>query len=402
MSCPMLSAPLSRPAFAYLAMLLLAACTTPRKQEERSEEPARVYWEEVATDADTSASAPAFHNTGGRLFLTWVEQNGETYLLQQAEHYPDGFDEVATIRSGKGWMVHWADLPGAAGAPSDRYAWHAVHNPAGDHATDISLYRSVGNVWSGPLEVHRPTPVGEHAFVSACALPEGGLGMAWLQPSTDTVGGHKTELAFRSYLLGQPGDLQVLDGLVCDCCPTSMASTDSTVLVVYRDRSATGVRDISYQLWDHGQWSGPQPLGEEGWEIDGCPVNGPAVAAKGQHVVIAWWTQAEGQAAVRCALSSDYGRTFDPIRTIDQESPIGQVGVAMSEEARPMVTWLAPMDSSQQAILAYFPDSEEYDTVAVFPAGLHVGKPIAIASPYMGFLVTCKREHGIAVYQSGR
>lgn len=398
----MRSTPIAHYGLLCLTLLALSACGRARKDEAAASTPTLAHWEEVDNPSEAGASAASFHTTDGRLFFTWVEDNGKVAALKQAEFTVVGFDQAATIRSGADWMVHWADLQGAAGTALDRYAWHEVRNPAEEHATDILLYRAIGNGWQGPLEVHAPTPAGEHAFVSGAALPEGGFGLAWLQPSADTVGGHKTELAFRPYLLGKPGDLLVVDSLVCDCCPTAMACTDSTVLLAYRDRSPTGVRDISYQLWDRGRWSGTMPLGAEGWEIDGCPVNGPAVAASGSKAVIAWWTQHGDRAEVRFAVSSDYGRTFSQAETIDEEAPIGHVSASIDGKGETLITWLAPLDSGNKAIFAYRYLEGAVDTVAVFPAQQAVGRPVATANPFGEFLVACQGPKGILVFSSER
>lgn len=377
------------------ALVLFSACRRPVQESAASPAgPPSARWERVAHPADSSASAAAFHVTDDRLFMTWVEKMDGKYTLRQAEFDDPDFKGMRTITGGDGWMLHWADLPGAAGSVSDLYAWHQLKNPADAHASDIRLYRAVGNRWEGPFEVHAPTPVGEHAFVSASALPDGTFGMAWLQPSP---AGKGTELAFRSYHTGKATDIVVLDSLVCDCCPTAMAGTDSTVIVAYRDRSPDNVRDISYQVWDRGVWSGPKPLGAEGWQIDGCPVNGPAVAARGPYAVIVWWTQVNGQGEVRYALSENYGWDFGPAKRLDEANPIGQVGAAMDEEGDALLTWVAPLDKGRNAIYAYNVAQALLDTVAIVPAQQAVGKPVVTANSYGRFLIAWKGAKGIEV-----
>jgi hypothetical protein len=392
-------------ATALFALLLLAcerqASETATKAPDASPT-VSPHWSVLYTVGDSSARLPNIHWTGDMQYLTWVEQEGKTSHLRQAELNSDGANSVKSIRSGEDWMLHWADLPGAGGTPLNRYAWHQIHNPADAHASDIRLYRAIGNGWDGPIAVHAPTPVGEHAFVSGCAMLDGQFGMAWLQPSADTSHGGATELAFRTFNMGKGGETRVLDARVCDCCPTAMASTDSTVIVAYRDRSDAEIRDVHYQLWDNGNWSGPLPLGAEGWRLEGCPVNGPTVAASGEHALIAWWTQHSGQGTVHFATSSDYGRHFELAQEFQSGVANGQVSAAMQIDGSALITWLAPMDSAKQAILAYYHPMGHLDTVAIFPETQQLVRPIVGLGEAVGFTVVWKGPGGIVVAGGGR
>jgi hypothetical protein len=42
----------------------------------------------------------------------------------------------------------------------------------------------------------------------------------------------------------------------------------------------------------------------DNWKIDACPVNGPAIAATGRRVAVAWFTAANDTARVKLAFSS--------------------------------------------------------------------------------------------------
>ena len=76
-------------------------------------------------------------------------------------------------------------------------------------------------------------------------------------------------------------------------------------VAAYRDRSEAEIRDIAVRRLVGGEWSEPVHVGEDNWEIRGCPVNGPALAARGEDVAIAWFTGAGGTAKVSVAFSAD-------------------------------------------------------------------------------------------------
>jgi hypothetical protein len=139
---------------------------------------------------------------------------------------------------------------------------------------------------------------------------------------------------------GTLGKEVLLDGRVCECCQTSAAPTPDGMAVVYRDRSEKEVRDISIVRLKNGQWSEPQPLSKDGWEIKGCPVNGPAISSAGQNVAVAWFTAARDQPRVYVAVSADGGATFGSPILVNDGTPIGRVEIIALPSGSAFVSWV--------------------------------------------------------------
>ena len=119
-----------------------------------------------------------------------------------------------------------------------------------------------------------------------------------------------------------------------------MAQTRRGPLVAYRDRTAGDVRDIAVVRQVDGQWTAPRVVHADGWVIPGCPTNGPAVAADGDRVAIAWFTAAGGTARVNVAFSADGAETFSPPVQVDGGTPIGWTGIVMAGNGAAIVSWL--------------------------------------------------------------
>ena len=69
-------------------------------------------------------------------------------------------------------------------------------------------------------------------------------------------------------------------------------------------------------------------------------MNGPAVAASGRRVAVAWFTAPGDSARVKLAFSDDAGARFGaPIR-IDEGTPAGRVDVALLSDGAALVTWI--------------------------------------------------------------
>jgi hypothetical protein len=158
------------------------------------------------------------------------------------------------------------------------------------------------------------------------------------------AGGHGGgPMTLRSALLTPDGQIEqatLLDDRVCECCPTSAVRTAEGALVAYRNRSANEIRNIGLIRFDGTQWSDPYLLHDDGWQINGCPVNGPALAANGARVVAAWFTAPDGSPRVQAAFSDNSGRRFgDPV-VIDGNRPTGRVDVVLLDDGSALVSWI--------------------------------------------------------------
>jgi hypothetical protein len=140
---------------------------------------------------------------------------------------------------------------------------------------------------------------------------------------------------------GRVSDEALLDERVCECCQTSTALTSEGPVVVYRDRSETEVRDIYVVRRQGDGWSAPRPVFADNWEINGCPVNGPSVAADGRRVAVAWYTEAGGEPRVKVAFSEDAGATFGGPARVDDGDAMGRVDVLVLPDGSALVCWMS-------------------------------------------------------------
>jgi hypothetical protein len=288
----------------------------------------------------------------GRVLLSWIERAAEKrHLLRYATRVKGGaWSEARTIAEGTDWFVNWADFPSVAALPDGTLFahWLAKTGPL-PYAYDVHIARSGdgGKTWSTPVVPHRDGTRTEHGFVSMTPWTSQAMGVVFLDgrktAASPDAGHGKGEMALMHTTVGSDGRLgveTVLDGRVCDCCQTDAVRAEGATVVVYRDRSEKEVRDMSVVRFTGGRWSSPRPLSRDGWEIHGCPVNGPAVAASGAKVAVAWFTAAGGTSRVKVALSSDSGASFGPPIVVDGGRPAGRVDVAYVEGDAALVSWI--------------------------------------------------------------
>jgi hypothetical protein len=150
-------------------------------------------------------------------------------------------------------------------------------------------------------------------------------------------------MTLRAATIGPDGRVvgkdEEIDRRTCDCCQTDAALTADGPIVVYRDRGDDEVRDVAIARLQGGRWSAPAAVHADGWKIDACPVNGPAVAARGRNVVVAWFT-APDRPRVRVAFSADAGQTFSAPVEVASGDVLGRVDVVLLDDDRAVVSWL--------------------------------------------------------------
>jgi hypothetical protein len=310
---------------------------------------------ESPTDGDSRE--PELNTThDGRIILSWVEKIGaKVYALRTSTRDRNGWSEARTVAQGENWFVNWADFPSVIALPDGSLAAHwLVKSGSGTYAYDVNIARSKdgGKTWSKPIVPHLDKTQTEHGFVSLIPLPDGRVGAVWLdgrnlkalKDNTDDHAPAAESMTLRYAAVDADGKLSdetQLDERVCECCQTSAALTSAGAIAVYRDRSQTEVRDIYFVRQVNGGWGAPHPVHADNWEINGCPVNGPSIAADGRRVVVAWFSEAGDQPSVKAAFSTDAGATFASPVQVDDGETVGRVDVLLLPDSSALVCWMS-------------------------------------------------------------
>ena len=292
---------------------------------------------------------PGLTEYDGRVLLSWVEVEGATATLKFAERVAEGWSAARSVASGDDWFVNWADVPSVLRLDERRLAAHWLQKSGpGTYAYDVRLSFSTDNgaTWSRSVTPHHDGTKTEHGFASLFREGNGGLGLIWLDGRAMTPGGHghgggaMTLRAAGFDPSGRQTPEMLIDDRVCECCPTAAAVTDDGPVAVFRDRAAGEIRDIYVSRRVKGIWSASAPVFADKWEFPACPVNGPAISARGRRVAVSWFTMHDGVGQSYVAFSGDAGRTFGiPVR-IDDAASLGRVDVELLEDGRAVAAWL--------------------------------------------------------------
>jgi hypothetical protein len=337
------------------AVCVLVAMAVPLSSDQAAGDFAGPFTEIVAPAGSPAAQPNLVSDRSGRAWLSWLEAKpGGGHVFRAAALTGRTFAAPITIAEGTNFLANWADFPALFVAADGTMAAHWLERGTSRAAYGVRLKTSSngGRTWSDAITPHRDNSAVEHGFVSFFSAPGGGAGLVWLDGRAmagHTGPGHPAgDMALRATTIkgAQLGDEMLLDARVCDCCQTTATTTgDGTVVVAYRDKGvpaagAIETRDISVVRFSGGTWSAPAPVHTDNWELGGCPVNGPSIAAAGQSVVVSWFTEAGRTARVLTAFSDDGGRTFSAPVRLDTMATLGRVDVVMPSATRAIVSFI--------------------------------------------------------------
>ena len=307
---------------------------------------------DIPSPAGPGATEPNFSVApNGHVWMSWLEPVGAQYALKVAAFDGTRWSKPSTVRTGSDFFVNWADFPSVQVLNGKRLAAHWLQRAGtGTYAyhVKIAFSNDGGATWTDGITAHTDTSASEHGFVTLWREGDR-LGAAWLDGRKYAKSaGHDDHNPANEMMVasttfdarGRRGREVVLDSRSCDCCQNSSAMTARGPVVVYRDRSAQEIRDIYIARRVNGKWVEGKPVHADNWKIAACPVNGPNVAARGNRVVVAWFTAANDSPRVKVAFSSNAGETFGaPIR-VDGGAPGGRVDVEMLADGSALVSWI--------------------------------------------------------------
>ena len=309
--------------------------------------------------AENSSLSRVVSDESGNLYLSWVTQAEGSAGLYYSTLKETRWSKPQLVRRGEDWFINWADFPVLSVSAENKAAHWLRMSAEGtyDYDIDARFYDARTDSWSDTITPHKDGVSAEHGFVSMLPVGNGNTLMSWLDGrNTKTEAGYG-EMTLRAGIFSARGETLSeweLDARVCDCCQTSAAMSAAGPIIVYRDRSAEEIRDIYVTRYVNGDWTPPVAIHDDQWEIAGCPVNGPSVAAQGNFVAVGWFTAKDDSPKVQLALSTDSGEHFSAPILVSGPDTIGRIDTAILANGQVAVSWLDTKDETAELTVSRF------------------------------------------------
>jgi hypothetical protein len=207
-------------------------------------------------------------------------------------------------------------------------------------STSIDIARSTdgGRTFGAATALQAPGAAGDRGWPSLSVGGDGTAHVFWLdhrglaesrsaqKPAAGHGKGHgthdgvamaqKSALYYASFGRTASAERSIAPG-VCYCCKTATATANGRVYAAWRHVYPGNIRDIAFASSSDGghTFSAPARVSDDGWQIAGCPDDGPAMAVDRNGVIHLVWPTVIGGATPEGALfyaTSSDGRTFSP------------------------------------------------------------------------------------------
>ncbi|MEX2361987.1 MAG: hypothetical protein WD597_00135, partial [Balneolaceae bacterium] len=312
--------------------------------------------------SENSSLPRLFTDNTGKLFMSWVEQDSSTAVLNYATYEGNAWSAPITIAADSGWFVNWADFPSIIAKNGEPVAAHWLDKiPGNSYSYNVAVSIFNGESWKDPFTPHNDKTATEHGFVSMIPNTDSTFAAVWLDGRNTEGRGHheysdpEKAMTLRGGIINQnTGSVQSfeLDDNVCDCCNTSITKTENGFIAAYRNRTSDEVRDIYTVKYEDGVWSEPKAVANDNWEIAACPVNGPAIDSGKKITAVAWFTGASNKAVVKMSISENDGDTFSEPVIVDDKSPLGRVDLNIINN-KIWISWISAENVGEIKIRSY-------------------------------------------------
>lgn len=339
-----------------LSFLLLIFLSCKNEERKEVKKPTDDILTEIPFPGGKNTALPHLFTGKERTLLSWVETINDSTSKLKFSFFDNGqWSQPSEVVSGSNWFVNWADYPMVTENNGNLLAHYLKKSAPATFAYDIDLRlrQRDGQKWLVQNELHTDGTPTEHGFVTALPYQTDSFFLTWLDGRETAKKGHEKEqeghqhhegnMTLRSAIVSANGEVSeptLLDSKACSCCQTTAAMTKNGPVVLYRDRSDKEIRDIVITRRVDGNWTKPKPIYNDRWEIHGCPVNGPKVAALNNHLVVAWYTAAKDKPEVKVSFSQNNGKDFDMPIIVSGPQPLGRVDVVLLNEENAVVSWM--------------------------------------------------------------
>lgn len=337
--------------YALILITLLFSCNSNKKKPVLNEKDENIV-HAMPFPGDEKSALPHLSSIDNNLLISWVTTiNDSVSQLNYSTLINQKWEAPKTVATGTHWFVNWADYPSITASQGNLLSHFLKKSSEETFSYDIKLnILPEGQTdWQTELPLHTDGTKTEHGFVTVLPFKENGFFVTWLDGRNMSMDhanehmSHNGSMTIRAAEVSNNGTISeniLLDEKTCSCCQTTAAITSNGPIVLYRDRTDEEIRDIAITRQVNGKWTKPKFIYNDGWKINGCPVNGPKVSALKNNVAVAWFTAANGNPIVKLIFSENGGASFMEPIIISDLDVLGRVDIELIDPENAIVSWM--------------------------------------------------------------
>ena len=369
---------LARVKIAVLAMLALQFIGCDHR-------PAQLKVEQLGVPSQVGLAPKLAIDHNGSAVLSWLEKLPSSQgRLRFAVQQQNGWSAPVTAAEGPVATEEFASAFVLSPRPEEFVAlWTEIKDHDHNNWTEFGYFsRSTdgGNTWSHPESLAADFSKTEHSYLSGAVLDSGVVGFTWLDgretAKVPYPEGHYHLMAGMLYPDGHYSGEKMLDDNVCTCCPTASVSLGNDMLIGYRDRTQAEIRDMNtVRLSDKLTADGPYSVHHDGWKINACPTNGPALDGRNGKVVVAWFSSANGP-LLSFSTSSDGGKQFSSPKEVSAATAtVGHPAIALLADGSSILAWIESGNPESHLRVRQILNDGEFGPVVEIAHGSGFGYP---------------------------
>jgi hypothetical protein len=271
----------------------------------------------------------------GGFYLAYVErQAGSSNVMLQHSQAGAAFSSAVRVnnRPGDG-AVRNENPPKIAGPNNEVYVVWASERER--WKGNIRFARSVngGKFFEPAIDLNSDAsqqPI-SRAFQSIVVDRKGRVFVAWIDERNKAAADRGAEIWMAMSTDGGKTfsrDRKIL-GNVCECCRTALAvDSAGRIYVSYRLVPSTGpmLRDIAVaRSDDDGKTFIPSMVNHDGWELNGCPIDGATMTVdSADRIHVVWFTQTGDIPRLYIASSTDHSSSFSKPIVFDSKQKLAK------------------------------------------------------------------------------
>ena len=258
--------------------------------------------------------------TSDTMFVDYSNDNGKNYsepvkinpTPQKINAWPENPPQIAIAKSGRIHVLYYADEE--------------------QKATNFYSYSDDnGKSFSQPVLVSDKADSAMHYMAKMLLDDEDNLYLFWHDTRHNEhnhhLGSGVLALYYTSTNHPEKGIFEnhLISHGICSCCRTATTLNISGQPVVFaRMVFADGIRDHAlFKMEKSGQWSAPQKITDDNWQIEACPEHGPALAIDHQNRHhLAWFTLGDKRQGIFYAYTDDEGKTLSDIMPLGNKNQL--------------------------------------------------------------------------------